>query len=160
QVNETWLIRYRRWVYASGFGWQIGTGVATYVMTAGVYLLVVMASLGGRPVAAVILGTVFGAVRGMTVLLTARATTPQALGALHRRIHDLTSASRSVVVVVQGGVAFTAALASASGEASPASVAIAALAFAVLVAVVGRVRRADRPPSTDRSADTALLSNQ
>ncbi len=40
QVNEEWLSRYRAWVYGSGFGWQIGVGVATYVMTAAVPLMI------------------------------------------------------------------------------------------------------------------------
>ena len=38
QVNEAWLSKYRPWVYGGGFGWQIGAGVTTYVMTAAVPL--------------------------------------------------------------------------------------------------------------------------
>ena len=38
QVNERWLDQFRLWVYGAGFGWQIGTGLATYVKTAAVYL--------------------------------------------------------------------------------------------------------------------------
>src|SRR5205085_11088620 len=37
QVNEDWLGRYRSWLYASGFGWQVGAGVTTYIMTAAVF---------------------------------------------------------------------------------------------------------------------------
>src|SRR6516164_7419641 len=37
QVNEYWLNKYRAYVYALGFGWQIGTGVTTYIMTAAVF---------------------------------------------------------------------------------------------------------------------------
>jgi hypothetical protein len=33
QVNELWLDRYRSWVYGAGFGWQIGVGFTTYLMT-------------------------------------------------------------------------------------------------------------------------------
>ena len=40
QVNEYWLGRYRAWVYGSGFGWQIGAGVTTYIMTAAVFVTV------------------------------------------------------------------------------------------------------------------------
>ena len=52
QVDELWLGRYRPWVYASGFGWQIGVGVATYIMTAAVYLVVVLAALTASPAGA------------------------------------------------------------------------------------------------------------
>src|SRR5260370_152347 len=38
QVNEDWLVRYRGWVYGSGFGFQLGTGLATTVTTPAVYL--------------------------------------------------------------------------------------------------------------------------
>src|SRR3954451_17744420 len=40
QVNELWLGKFRSWVYGVGFGWQIGVGFATYIMTAAVYLTV------------------------------------------------------------------------------------------------------------------------
>ena len=68
QVNETWLGRYRRWIYAAGFGVQIGSGLATYVMTAAVYLTIVLAALTGSPIAALGIGMLFGAVRGLAVL--------------------------------------------------------------------------------------------
>ncbi|HWJ64504.1 MAG TPA: hypothetical protein VNS19_21205, partial [Acidimicrobiales bacterium] len=45
QVNDAWLRRYRGWVYGAGFGWQIGFGVATYIMTAGVFLTIALAVL-------------------------------------------------------------------------------------------------------------------
>ena len=38
QVNEYWLSKYRAWVYGSGFGWQIGAGVTTYIMTTAVFV--------------------------------------------------------------------------------------------------------------------------
>src|SRR6185312_4814217 len=50
QVNEYWLGRYRAWVYGSGFGWQIGTGVTTYIMTAAVFLAAALGALTGGPV--------------------------------------------------------------------------------------------------------------
>ncbi len=48
QVNERWLDQYRAWVYGGGFGWQIGSGLATYITTAGVYLTILLAALTGR----------------------------------------------------------------------------------------------------------------
>jgi len=52
QVNDEWLARFRPWVYGAGFGWQIGVGFATYIMTGGLYLMVVLAALTGDPVVA------------------------------------------------------------------------------------------------------------
>ena len=49
QVNDQWLARYRSWVYGVGFGWQIGVGVATYIMTAAVFLVVLLAAVSARP---------------------------------------------------------------------------------------------------------------
>ena len=50
QVNERWLDQYRSWVYGSGFGWQIGNGLSTYITTAAVYLMVVLGALTAAPV--------------------------------------------------------------------------------------------------------------
>jgi hypothetical protein len=88
QVNERWLDQFRPWVYAAGFGWQIGTGVATYITTAAVYLLIVLGVLGGSPVGALALGIGFGLVRGLSVLLGRNITDPEALRAFHRRFVD------------------------------------------------------------------------
>src|SRR3954447_17837656 len=64
QVDERWLTTYRRWIYAGGFGVQIGAGFATYVMTSGVYLLAALAVVSGRPDLAFGTGVLFGLVRG------------------------------------------------------------------------------------------------
>ena len=85
QVDEVWLGKYRPWVYGVGFGWQIGVGLATYIMTAGVYLLIVLAALSASPTAAFLLALGFGTVRGLAVLLGARITGPNELFAFHRR---------------------------------------------------------------------------
>ncbi len=75
QVNEDWLGRYRAWVYGSGFGWQVGAGVTTYIMTAAVFLTIAMGALTAGPIAALSLGILFGLVRGLAVLLTSRLRT-------------------------------------------------------------------------------------
>jgi hypothetical protein len=128
QVDELWLGRYRRWVYASGFGWQIGTGLATYIVTAAVYLLVVLGALGADPVAALALGTLFGLLRGLAVLLSVRITTPEALHAFHRRFDAWGPASRLLAIGVQLAVAVVAGLA-----AGPVVATVAAAAVVVLV---------------------------
>jgi len=109
QVDEAWLSHYRPWVYAGGFGWQIGAGVTTYVMTAAVPLLIVIGALTGSPAAAIALGGGFGLARGCAVLLGARIRTPEALYAAHRRFDAWTDRVRDAVIVAQLGVAVAAA---------------------------------------------------
>ena len=113
QVNELWLTRYRRWLYAAGFGVQIGIGFATYIMTAATYLMVALAALTGSPALALATGTVFGLVRGLAVLLSARCRSGPALRQLHLRLSALEPASLRTVVVIEallaGGLAYAAA---------------------------------------------------
>lgn len=104
QVNETWLDQYRAWVYGGGFGWQIGVGVATYITTAAVYLLIALMALTASPVAALSLGAAFGLVRGLAVLLGRGLTTPHRMMALHRRLDELLPAAQRAVVAVEVGV--------------------------------------------------------
>lgn len=105
QVNERWIGGYRRWVYASGFGAQIGVGLATYVMTAAVYLTPVLGALSGSAGFALCAGLVFGLVRGLAVLMSSRAHGPEPLLALHRRLAALEPWSLRVTMVVQAGAA-------------------------------------------------------
>lgn len=111
QLDEDWLSRYRRWVYASGFGLQVGSGFATYVMTAATYLFVLLAALTGSPLAALAIGALFGAVRGLAVTLSARATTPERLRDLHRRLAHLDVPSLRLAIATQAGVVLALAVA-------------------------------------------------
>jgi hypothetical protein len=79
QVDVRWLTRYRRWVYAGGYGVQIGTGFATYIMTAGVYVTAVLAALTADPAQAFVGGIAFGLTRGLGILVAAPARTPETL---------------------------------------------------------------------------------
>ncbi|CAN5747902.1 hypothetical protein BH23ACT2_BH23ACT2_18390 [soil metagenome] len=101
QVNDAWLRRYRSWVYGSGFGWQIGFGVATYIMTAGVLLTVALAVLTASPVQAIAIGLVFGLVRGSAVYLGRSATSPAALGQIHQRLDAAAPTARAAAAGVQ-----------------------------------------------------------
>ncbi len=105
QVDRFWLDDYRSWVYGTGFGWQIGVGLATYIVTTGVYVTVLIAILGGSPAEALLLGLLFGGIRGLAIFLGARASTLEKLHALHRRITELEPGSRLVMFLVQAGVA-------------------------------------------------------
>ena len=101
QVNEVWLDRFRPWVYGAGFGWQIGSGVVTYIMTSAVYLIAVLAVMTGNPWTALGVGVLFGTVRGLAVLLGRGITTPARLASFHRRFVQLEPMSRRVIVVME-----------------------------------------------------------
>ena len=109
QVERTWLDRYRSWIYGVGFGWQLGVGVATYVMSASVYLMVVAAAATAQPSLAMTIVTLFGFLRGLAVLPAARVKTPADLGRLHRLIERFRPLSRIIAVVTQIGVLAAAA---------------------------------------------------
>jgi hypothetical protein len=104
QVDRTWLDRYRPWVYGIGFGWQLGVGVATFVMSASVYLMVVVAAATGEPMLALATVTMFGLIRGLAILPAAGVRTPTDLGELHRRFERFRPASRVVALAGQIGV--------------------------------------------------------
>ncbi len=140
QVNERWLEQYRPWVYGGGFGWQIGVGLATYVTTAAVYLMIALAALTASPLLAFSVVTGFGLVRGLAVLAGRNLTTPERMLALHRRLEELLPAAQRAVVAVQGAV-LAVAVAAVWGPV-PAAV----LGAAALGAVVARSPRpAPRP---------------
>jgi hypothetical protein len=101
QVDDGWLSKYRPWFYGAGFGWQIGSGLATYLMSAGVVVVVVLAALTGSPYRAVLMGTGFGLARGLTVFLTWRCSEPARLRILHQRLDRAGPVVRAVVVAAQ-----------------------------------------------------------
>jgi hypothetical protein len=125
QVDETWTGRYRSWVYAAAFGWQIGVGLTTYVMTAAVYLVIVAAALTGDAGAAFAVGLVFGAVRGSAVFLGFRLRSPSALRRFHRRFEAAAPCSLAVAIAAQVTVAAVAA--AAAGEIAVLAVSVVAL---------------------------------
>jgi hypothetical protein len=133
QVNDAWLRRYRSWVYGAGFGWQIGVGVATYIMTAGVFLTIGLAVLTASPLAALGIGLAFGTVRGSAVFLGRSATTPAALGAVHARLDAWGPAARHAAADVQ-----VVAAAVLAGLAWGPLAAAGALVLAAAALVVGR----------------------
>ena len=109
QVNEDWLSNYRSWVYGGGFGWQIGAGVTTYVMTEAVPLMIVLGVISARPWAGLLIGGVFGLVRGLAVLLGAPIRTFPALLEFHRGFERWAEPVRQIVIGVQVAVAAIAA---------------------------------------------------
>lgn len=139
QVNDAWLRRYRGWVYGAGFGWQIGFGVATYIMTAGVFLTIGLAVLGASPVVALAIGATFGLVRGSAVYIGRSATSPAALGAVHARLDALGPTARLAALVVQ--LLAAVVLAGAAWGIGPAAL-LAVAATAATVVTTRAPRRA------------------
>lgn len=146
QVDEAWLNRYRGWVYGLAFGWQIGVGFTTYVMTAAVYLMVVLGALTANPTAALALGVGFGLVRGAVVLLGWRLTTPDSVRLLHRRLDAVAPWSLRVAVAVQSVVLVVVAVANGRLVALCAAGGVAALALAyVSISGARHARRRTEP---------------
>ena len=150
QVNETWLTRYRSWVYGGGFGWQIGVGLATYIVTAGVYLTLLLAGLTASPGTALAVGVVFGITRGAAIFLGTPLTTHEALAAFHRRFDAARETSRRAMIGVQLGLAVVAA-----GLAWGVAGAAAAVLLAVGV-VVGTRPEVMRVRATARGVTTPV----
>jgi hypothetical protein len=151
QVNERWLDHYRPWVYGAGFGWQIGTGVATYITSACIYLVIVLGALTTVPLAAFLLGTLFGLLRGFAVLLTRNQTSPAGLRAFHRAF---AAAGPKVARLVVGlEIALSVVLAAAVGS----STAITLVVVAAVAAAGGVVVRHFAPaggPAVDSEEQT------
>jgi hypothetical protein len=148
QVNETWLTRFRSWVYGGGFGWQIGVGLATYIVTAGVYLTLLLAGLTASPVAGVAIGVAFGLTRGLAIFLGTPLTTHEKLAAFHRGFEGARERSRRAMIGVQLALAVAAAgLAWGAVGAIVAAVASAAVVVGLRPEVM-RVRPTARGVST------------
>jgi hypothetical protein len=139
QVDEVWLTKYRSWVYGSGFGWQIGAGVTTYVMTAAVPLTIVVGVLTGSPAAAFGIGVLFGLARGLAVLLGVPLRTLADLHAFHRRFTVWAEPVRRGVIGVQLAVAVLAAW-----MATPVVIAVGITVGAVALVAWARVQTSAR----------------
>ena len=102
QVDERWLHKYRGWVYGFGFGLQLGTGLATIVSSAAVYLMAVAAVLTRSIAAGTTIGLIFGLVRGASILLARRVGTPEELRHFHRRLAANATRTERLGVATQG----------------------------------------------------------
>jgi len=110
QVDEGWIGRYRGWVVGVGFGFQLGLGVVT-IVTASATWAALVAALACQSVAGgAAVGLVFGSVRAMPLLLTARTSTPEGLRRLHVRLSSWARPADCAVRSSQAGVAALALL--------------------------------------------------
>jgi MFS family permease len=109
QVDESWLDRYRGWVYGAGFGFQLGAGVVTIVTNSAVYVALGAAVATASPVAGMALGAAAGLLRGATILAGARLRTPEQLVRFHARMTSWREPARRAGLVLQGLLAVAAA---------------------------------------------------
>jgi hypothetical protein len=140
QVNERWLDQFRPWVYGAGFGWQIGTGLVTYIKTAALYLMILLAALTAGPMTALTIGVLFGLVRGLAVFLGRNITSSASLAAFHRRFTDFGPVMLGIVVACE----LVAAVAFAGFLSLWAALVLVVLGAAV---IAGRVRRRTPVPA-------------
>lgn len=111
QVDENWLTTYRGWVYGAGFGFQLGTGIATIVPSAVTYAALAAAVLSGSWEAGIAIGTTFGAVRTLPLLATGRLRTADRLYAATGWVAEAAPRMTRVTIVGQAGLAAVAAAA-------------------------------------------------
>jgi len=104
QVNESWLHRYRGWVYGAGFGLQLGLGVATIVSTAAVYATGAAAFLAGSAAAGAAVGATFGLARAATLLAAGGVDEPRALAVLDRRLETWERPARLAALAAEAAL--------------------------------------------------------
>ena len=105
QVNENWLARYRGWVYGSGFGFQLGLGVATIVISATVYVALLLALLTGSWIGGAVVGATFGLVRASPLLAMRRVEDPAGIRRVLRRAATWAGRARMLALGCLGVVA-------------------------------------------------------
>jgi len=109
QVDESWLDRYRGWVYGVGFGFQLGAGVVTIVSASAVYVALGASLASASPAIGAAIGATAGALRGATLLAAAGVRTPEQLVELHLRMQRLREPVRSAALVLQSALLLVAA---------------------------------------------------
>jgi hypothetical protein len=105
QVNESWLHRYRGWVYGAGFGLQLGAGVVTVVVASAVYVAFAAAFLSASPTMGSAIGVAFGSVRAATLLPAAAIQRPTQLGRIDARLRAWDGRARWIAVACQVALA-------------------------------------------------------
>ena len=109
QVDESWLDRYRGWVYGAGFGFQLGAGVVTIVTNSAAYVTLGAAMATASPAAGAALGAAAGLLRGATILAGAGLRSPEQLVEFHARMTAWREPARKAGLALQAVLALTAA---------------------------------------------------
>lgn len=102
QVNENWIGTFRGWVYGGAFGAQIGSGVMTYIVTWGVYAMLLASFATASPTAGLLIGAVFGLGRSAAPLVAGWIDRPSRLPVLMER---MARSMGTVALVTSGGLA-------------------------------------------------------
>jgi hypothetical protein len=92
-------------VCAIGFGWQLGLGFTTHLISAATYAAFACAALTGSPGAGAAIGTTFGLARGGLVYLVRGVHDPAELTRLHRRVLSSERRWRKSLRAVEIGIA-------------------------------------------------------
>lgn len=104
QVNERWIGALRGTVYGFGFGAQLGTGLATFVVTWGVWVLLAAELLSGSVATGAFIGGVFGLGRALTPLAAGWIDRPSRLtkfnASLARMARPVHLSAGTVIAVV------------------------------------------------------------
>ena len=101
QVDERWLHRYRGWVYGVGFGFQLGMGVVTIVVTAAVYATFAAAFLSTSAPRGAVIGATFGLARAATSFAVARVQRPDQLARVDARLRRMDRPSRRIATAAE-----------------------------------------------------------
>jgi hypothetical protein len=101
QVDDRWLYEYRGWVTGAGFGFQLGLGVVTVVTTALTYVTYLAAALSGSVAAGALIGGLYGAVRGLSALGSARVDSTERLIQMEDRLNRWEAPARRVLLALQ-----------------------------------------------------------
>ena len=108
QVNEDWLPSFRSWIYGIGFGAQLGFAVATVVSTALVPVFMLAALLTSSTADGLMIGAVFGATRGMSVVINRGVRTVDDLRNLHRSLDLAANRARRIAAASSVGLSAVA----------------------------------------------------
>lgn len=105
QVDQSWLRQYRGGICGLGYGFQLGVGISTVVVSSAIYLAVLVALLSASPVfGGAMLGT-FGLVKASTILLVRHVTEPGHFCSLERQFASAEKPAARVARWLQGAAA-------------------------------------------------------
>jgi hypothetical protein len=111
QVDDSWLHRYRSWLYGAGFGAQLGIGFVTVVNSSLTYVVLLSELLAATPSGGALIGAVFGLARSAIILTGRRIQDPEQLGAFHRHLAAWDSKTRLATYATQGALGIIATVA-------------------------------------------------
>ncbi len=110
QVNERWIDTYRGTVYGFGFGAQLGAGLATFVVSWGVYAVLAAELLSGSVMGGATIGAAFGLGRAAMPLASGWVDRPSRLTAFHVRLASLARPVHLAAAAILVGVAVLTAI--------------------------------------------------